>query len=457
MRRPNPAAARSAPRIAPNGREVAPEAIECAREAGLRYVSDQSPGLTRRRAGTGWHYFGPDGRRVSSAGEIARIDRLAIPPAWTDVWICPSPNGHLQATGRDQRGRKQYRYHADWRATRDATKYERMTAFARALPKIRRRVAADLKRPGLGRDKVLAAMVRLLESTHIRVGNDEYARANKSYGLSTLRNRHVRVRGGRIAFDFTGKSGRRHAIDLRDPRLAGIVARLQDLPGQELFGFVTEDGRVVDVKSDDVNAYLRAAAGGDFSAKDFRTWAGTVLATLALAGAAATPEHRHTKKHLADVVKRVAERLGNTPAVCRRCYIHPAVPEAYLAGEVVPLVNGAGEVFSPRATALGVAEKAVLAFLEKKAKTPSPSLTEQLERSVSGTAFSRSNYDRARERRSTEPTEVGPTSASRGCAARRRSVAATRRLGRDPRASRSRGGRVRRDAIPPERRRAAAR
>lgn len=360
----------------------ADEAIDCAREARLRYVSDAAAGISRRRAGRGWRYFSPNGKPLRDEREIARIERLAIPPAWRDVWICPHPNGHIQATGRDQRGRKQYRYHEDWRATRDATKYERMVAFGRALPRIRRRVAADLRRRGLGRDKVLAAMVRLLEATHIRVGNDEYARTNRSYGLSTLRNRHAKVRGARIEFEFTGKSGQRHEIDLRDPRLARVVAGVQDLPGQELFGYVAEDGAVVDVKSDDVNAYLRAAAGAEFSAKDFRTWAGTVLAALTLAAEAAQPEHKHTRKNLSTVVKQVASRLGNTPSVCRKCYIHPAVLDAYLAGEVVPGVGAAGEAFARTAASLSSAEKAVLQFLEKKAREPKRSLTEQLERSL---------------------------------------------------------------------------
>lgn len=368
-------------------RRVEPEVLACAQEAGLRYVSDDAPGITRRGRGKRVRFHAPSGRRITDERELARIRRLAIPPAWTRVWICPLPNGHLQATGRDQRGRKQYRYHDDWRATRDATKYGRMAAFGRALPRIRERVAADLKQRGLGRDKVLAAMVRLLETTLIRVGNDEYARENHSYGLSTLRNRHVRVRGARMTFQFTGKSGKKHSIDLEDPRLAEIVGRVQDLPGQELFGYVAEDGSVVDVKSDDVNAYLREVAGEEFSAKDFRTWAGTVLAARYLAAAAAEPEHRHTKKNLAAVVKDVAERLGNTPSVCRKCYIHPAVIDAYLGGQVVALAQHAPARRRPqpvamRATSLSAEEKAVLAFLDRQARQPKRTLAEQLERSV---------------------------------------------------------------------------
>lgn len=298
------------------------------------------------------------------------------------MWICSQANGHIQATGRDQRGRKQYRYHEDWRATRDATKYERMATFGRALPRIRERVARDLKTRGLGRDKVLAAIVRLLETTLIRVGNDEYARENRSYGLTTLRNRHARVHGAKITFRFTGKSGKKHEIDLEDPRLAEIVARVQDLPGQELFGYVAADGSVVDVKSDDVNAYLREVAGEEFSAKDFRTWAGTVFAARLLAAVAEQPDHKHTKKNLAAVVKDVAERLGNTPAVCRKCYIHPAVIDGYLAGEVVRGAHTTPHVAPQGTNGLSAEEKAVLAFLERKAREPTRSLTEQLERSV---------------------------------------------------------------------------
>lgn len=370
-------------------REVPPEIIECAQEAGLRYVSDDVPGITRRRVGKGVTFLGAEGRRIVDAAVLARIRRLAIPPAWTQVWICPQPNGHIQVTGRDQRGRKQYRYHDDWRATRDATKYGRMIAFGRALPRIRARVARDLRQRGLGRDRVLAAIVGLLETTLIRVGNDEYARENGSFGLTTLRNRHAHVRGAKITFSFTGKSGKKHEIDLKEPRLAAIVERMQDLPGQELFGYVAEDGGVIDVKSDDVNAYLREVAGEEFSAKDFRTWAGTVLAARMLAVAAAEPEHRFTKKNLAAVVKGVAERLGNTPSVCRKCYIHPAVLDAYLAREVVSAKRPMS-VGRPHPTSgLSAEEKVVLAFLERQARRRKPTLSAQLETSVRLTAPAR--------------------------------------------------------------------
>jgi DNA topoisomerase I len=379
MRKPR---ANSASAAARGAREVPPEMIECVQEAGLRYVSDDSPGITRRGAGQGMAFIGVDGRRITDRDLIRRIRRLAIPPAWTQVWICPHANGHIQATGRDQRGRKQYRYHEDWRATRDATKYGRMVAFGRALPRIRARVGRDLKQRGSGRDKVLAAIVRLLETTLIRVGNDEYARENGSFGLTTLRNRHARVRGAKITFSFTGKSGKKHEIDLKEPRLAAIVAQMQDLPGQELFGYIAEDGSVVDVKSDDVNAYLRDVAGEEFSAKDFRTWAGTMLAARMLAMAANEPEHKHTKKNLAAVVKDVAARLGNTPSVCRKCYIHPAVLEAYLGGEVVRAARTIPVDLPHPKAGLSAEEKDVLRFLERKARQPTPKLVDQLERSV---------------------------------------------------------------------------
>ncbi len=382
MRQPRASSSSDESSAARGAREVPTEIIECAQEAGLRYVSDDGPGISRHRAGKGLAFVGADGRRIVDREVLARIRRLAIPPAWTEVWICPQANGHIQATGRDQRGRKQYRYHDDWRATRDATKYGRMIAFGRALPRIRARVARDLKQRGLGRDRVLAAIVRLLETTLIRVGNDEYARENGSFGLTTLRNRHARVRGAKITFTFTGKSGKKHEIDLKEPRLAAIVERMQDLPGQELFGYVAEDGSVIDVKSDDVNAYLREVAGEEFSAKDFRTWAGTMLAARMLAAAATEPGHRHTKKNLAAVVKGVAERLGNTPSVCRKCYIHPAVLDAYLSGEVVRAARATPQALPHPTTGLGAEEKAVLAFLERQARRPKCTLEEQLERSV---------------------------------------------------------------------------
>jgi DNA topoisomerase-1 len=303
---------------------------EAARAAGLRYSTDARPGITRRRRGRGFSYHAPDGSLIRDPGVLRRIRGMAIPPAWTDLWICPWPNGHLQATGRDARGRKQHRYHADWRAHRDEAKYERLLAFANALPAVRERVERDLARPGLPREKVLATVVRLLELTLIRVGNDEYTRLNRSFGLTTMRDRHVRVEGTEVRFRFRGKGGKLHEIGLRDRRLAGLVRRCQELPGQELFQYV-EDGVVGDVASDDVNAYLRDVAGDDFSAKDFRTWAGTVAAYRALSDLDPAADERTAKQHVVEAIRQTAKLLGNTPAVCRQSYVHPAVLEAYLA------------------------------------------------------------------------------------------------------------------------------
>ena len=308
---------------------------ESAEEAGLRYVTDEEPGLRRRRAGKGWTFIGLDGRPIRDRARIAWLKRLAIPPAWTDVWICPDRRGHLQATGRDAKGRKVYRYHPRWRPARDEAKYGRMLAFARALPVIRQRVAEDLGRPGLPRDKVLATVVALLERTRIRVGNEEYARDNRSYGLTTLRTRHARVRGGRMTFEFTGKSGKEHEVEVADRRLARIVARCQELPGQQLFQYVDEDGERRPVASDDVNDYLREITGEDFTAKDFRTWAGTVLAAMALQEFREFDSEAEAKKNVVRAIERVAEKLGNTPAVSRASYVHPHVIDAYLEGDLV--------------------------------------------------------------------------------------------------------------------------
>ncbi len=352
---------------------------------GLRLVDDRHPGLARRLRRGEWRFFDSDGRAVTDAETVERIRKLAIPPAWTDVWICPLPHGHIQATGRDARGRKQYRYHADWRTHREENKYARLLEFGRALPAIRKRVARDFRRPGLGREKVLAAMVRLLETTLIRVGNEEYARSNRSYGLSTLRNRHAKVRSDHVLFRFKGKSGRVHEIDLQDERLASIVRRLRDLPGQELFQYLDADGAVVNIGSADINAYLHETAGAEFSAKDFRTWAGTVLAALFFAKQHAR-EPRPTKRSVLRAIEEVAARLGNTVAVCRKSYIHPEVIEAYQQGEVVELPTRvlpqveaevadleSGKVVKkalPRpATGLGAEEAAVLKFLRRRLRT----------------------------------------------------------------------------------------
>lgn len=334
----------------------------------MRYVSDESEGIRRRRVGAGFHYLSSRGKRLRNAKLLARIKSLAIPPAWTDVWICPDPRGHLQATGRDARRRKQYRYHPRWRAARDEAKYDRLIDFARALPKLRRRVRRDLKRRGLPREKALAAVVRLLESTLIRVGNEEYAQANDSFGLTTLRNRHARVNGSEIRFSFRGKSGIKHEVELRDARLAKIVRKCQDLPGQELFSYLDDDGQACDIGSADVNDYLRQVMGRDFTAKDFRTWAGTVLAAQALSECPDFASQAAAKRNITQAIERVAARLGNTKAVCRKCYIHPAVIDAYLDRSMIEILEQRAEE-QPR-TSLPAKEAAVLALLQRRMEEP---------------------------------------------------------------------------------------
>jgi DNA topoisomerase I len=310
-----------------------------AQEAGLTYVNADRPGITRHGAGKGFFYRDPKGERIIDEKTLARITSLAIPPAWTNVWICPSAKGHIQATGRDAKGRKQYRYHPRWREVRDETKYEHMIAFGRALPSIRERVDADLSRPGLPREKVIASIVRLLETTLIRIGNDQYAKENKSFGLTTMRDRHVKIEGSTIAFSFRGKSGITHEVELTDRRLATIVKRCQDLPGQELFQYLDENGDRQTIGSDDVNAYLREITGMDFTAKDFRTWAGTILAAEALAGFEEVDSQTRSKENVVRAIESVASRLGNTPTICRKCYVHPAVIDAYLDGDTVETVK----------------------------------------------------------------------------------------------------------------------
>jgi DNA topoisomerase-1 len=306
-----------------------------AEEAGLRYVSDDSLGYRRRVKGNDFEYLDTEGRPIRGQQRLVRIKRLAIPPAWTDVWICPSSNGHIQATGRDARRRKQYRYHDRWREVRDENKFERLANFVRALPNIRRRVAADLKLRGLPREKVLAAIARLLERTFIRIGNEEYARENKSFGLTTIKNRHVTVNGAQMRFCFRGKSGRQHEVDVTDRRIAKIVSRCQDLPGQDLFQYVAEDGELRDVTSQDVNDYLREITGENFTAKDFRTWGGTVLVAIALAAQDRFESSKQAKANVKRAICAVAELLGNTPAICRKCYVHPVVLEAYLGDRAI--------------------------------------------------------------------------------------------------------------------------
>jgi DNA topoisomerase-1 len=348
-------------------KELPLDPVEAARQAGLRHVHDRQPGITRHKRGAGFCYRSPDGRMLRDRATLLRIRALAVPPAWTEVWICSLPNGHIQATGRDARGRKQYRYHARFRAVREETKYEKIFDFAAALPKIRAQCERDLATPGLSRDKVLAAVVRLLEETLIRVGNEEYSRVNQSFGLTTLRDRHARIRGAEVQFRFRGKSGKEHMISLTDRRLAKIVKRCRDLPGDELFQYIDADGKQRSIDSADVNEYVRRAAGDDFTAKDFRTWAGTLLAatTLAALGAQAAAPHsvRAAKRQINEAIQRTAERLGNTPAICRRCYVHPAVLDAFLAGRTVARI---AELGARTRVGLRPDERAVITFLRRE-------------------------------------------------------------------------------------------
>lgn len=342
--------------------------LEAAQAVSLRYVSDSQPGLRRKRIRDRFAYFDPEGQCVRDARTLERIQSLVIPPAWTDVWICRFHNGHLQATGRDSRGRKQYRYHPAWREVRDETKYGRMIQFGRMLPRLRRRVNRDLKLPGIPRNRVLATIVRLLETTLIRIGNEEYARINRSFGLTTLRNRHVLVRGATIVFRFRGKSGIEHAVGITDSRLASLVRRCQELPGHELFQYTDDDGQAHAVSSAEVNDYLREITGENFTAKDFRTWAGTVLAATTLCTMGQFDSQAESRRQIASAISEVARRLGNTPAVCRKCYVHPAVVEAYLEdtlSDALQLTRPAGPVSGfPR---LSAAEAAVLRLLEARA------------------------------------------------------------------------------------------
>ena len=335
-------------------------APQAARAAGLRYVASTAAGLSREPASKGFRYRAPEGKLVKDAETLARIAALAIPPAWTDVWICPHPLGHLQATGRDARGRKQYRYHARWRTSRDEVKYERMIRFGQALPAIRERVEADLARPGLPREKVLATIVHLLQATMMRIGNEEYARTNKSYGLTTLRVRHVRIDGSEVRFQFRGKSGVQHDVSVADRRMARIIARMRELPGQDLFQYVDDDGVQHAIGSADVNDYLREISGEDYTAKDFRTWSGTVLAALALAECVPCTCVTEGKKNVVRAIELVAGRLGNTPAICRKCYVHPVVIDAYLDGSI-------GTALKPSPLhGLTPEETAVIALLQSK-------------------------------------------------------------------------------------------
>ena len=305
----------------------------------MRYVCDGTPGIRREMGPLGFRYRAADGRLVRDAATLKRIRALVIPPAWTDVWICRDANGHLQATGRDARGRKQYRYHPAWRATRDEHKFDRLQSFAAALPQIRARVRRDLSRPGLPREKVIATVIQLLERSLIRVGNEEYARSNGSYGLTTMEDRHVRVSGATVTFRFRGKSGKLHTVSVDDPRLARIVTQCRDLPGHQLFQYVDDEGKVQDLDSADVNAYLKEVTGEDFTAKDFRTWAGTVLALSALVASEPPPNASRANKAIVQAIDAVSGLLGNTRSVCRKSYVHPAVIDSYAAGSLPRLAK----------------------------------------------------------------------------------------------------------------------
>jgi len=335
-------------------------------KARLRFVADSRPGIRRVRTGSGFRYLRADGRPVRDKPTLARIKALAIPPAWNDVWVCPQANGHIQAVGHDAKGRRQYRYHADYRAARDEAKFDRMVAFGKTLPRIRKAVARDMARRGLSRRKVLAAVIRLLETSLIRVGNEEYASDNGSFGLTTLRDRHAQINGGVIRFRFRGKSGVAHDVSLSDRRLARIVKQSQDLPGQELFQYTDDDEKVRDIGSADVNEYLREIAGDDFTAKDFRTWAGTVLAALALEEFKSFDSQAEAKRNVMSAIRRVAEKLGNTPAVCRKGYIHPRVIDAYLQGTMRDAMRRRAASAMSHVSKLEPEEAAVLALLQRR-------------------------------------------------------------------------------------------
>jgi DNA topoisomerase-1 len=337
-----------------------------AQRAGLRYVTDGVSGIRRKRVGGGWAYYAPGGALITDARVRKRLNSLAIPPAWTQVWICPDPDGHIQATARDARGRKQYRYHAQYREARDRSKFKRMLEFSEVLPRLRERIERDLRAESLSRRQLLATVVRLLDRTLIRVGNDEYARENRSYGLTTLRRRHVTVDGAMLRFSFRGKSGVEHTIAVADPRLAKIVQRCRELPGEELFRYVDAKGRRQLVSSDDINAYLREITGRDITAKDFRTWGGTMLAAVELRRMGEPASRREADRNIVAAVDAVAARLGNTRAVCRKYYVHPALLHAYLMGETVPEAPPMPRGRRERGAALRRDEVVVLQFLQEK-------------------------------------------------------------------------------------------
>jgi DNA topoisomerase-1 len=340
---------------------------QAAKRAGLTYVTDGVAGIRRRRSGRGWIYYASNGARIRDADKRRRLNSLAIPPAWTDVWICPDPDGHIQATARDARGRKQYRYHASYREACDRSKFRRMLEFSEILPALRERVERDLKAGDLSRRQILATVVRLLDKTLIRVGNDEYARENRSFGLTTLRRRHVEVDGTRLSFSFRGKSGVEHNVAITDRRLARIVQHCRDLPGEELFQYLDTSGKRQAISSDDVNAHLREIAGRDVTAKDFRTWGGTMRAALALNAMGPASSRREADRNIIRAIDQVAEELGNTRAVCRKYYVHPALIESYLEGRIVILPVDTARPHPKRgahAAALRRDEVAVLQFLQ---------------------------------------------------------------------------------------------
>lgn len=346
-----------------SGKTIIPfELIQSAREAGLSYVSTRVSGIRRCKSGQGFDFIGVLGKRIRDSRVIARIDGLFIPPAWTDVWICPEANGHLQAVGRDARGRKQYRYHPRYREARDRNKFDQMLEFGGMLAVIRERICADLRTHGLPRNKVLAAVVRLLDLTSIRIGNEESARENGTFGLTTMRNGHVRIKGKTLQFHFRGKSGQDHQIEVKDLRLAHIVKRCRDIPGQELFEYLAEDGQPVKVRSEDVNEYLRTISGEDFTAKDFRTWSGTTFTARALEQMGAAATVAAAKHNIVAAIKSASEQLGNRPPACRKYYVHPALLECYSSGHLMELMKGCAECSSPHA--LRREECAVMKLLE---------------------------------------------------------------------------------------------
>jgi DNA topoisomerase-1 len=331
-----------------------------AREAGLVYVTDSAAGIARRRTGKGFAYRDADGRIVRDRDTLARIRALAVPPAWTEVWICASPRGHLQATGRDARGRKQHRYHPRFREARDSVKFSRLTAFAKALPALRARIDADMRKKGMPREKVIATIVHLLDTTLIRIGNDEYARANGSYGLTTLQDQHAKIKGDELKFIFTGKSGKSWRLTVRDKRVAKVVKAAQDLPGQRLFQYRDAEGAIQQVMSTDVNAYLREISGADITAKDFRTWGATVLAAAELSALAGADAKLTAKANVKAAIETVSATLGNTPTICRKCYVHPLLIDTYLEGGL--------KLGRAKRAGLSAHEASVLAFLNRPAK-----------------------------------------------------------------------------------------